>query len=65
VGGWSQQELVDYLRTGRAAGKAQAAGPMAEAIDHSLRHLSDADLNAIAHYVKGVPAIRDKADTSR
>jgi len=63
VGGWSQQELVDYLRTGRAAGKAQAAGPMAEAIDHSLRHLSDADLNAIAHYVKSVPAIRDKADT--
>ena len=63
VGGWSQQELVDYLRTGRAANKAQAAGPMAEAIDHSLKHLSDADLNAIAHYVKSVPAIRDKADT--
>lgn len=63
VGGWSQQELVDYLRTGRSANKAQAAGPMAEAIDHSLKHLSDADLNAIAHYVKGVPAIRDKADT--
>lgn len=63
VGGWSQQELVDYLRTGRTANKAQAAGPMAEAIDHSLKHLSDADLNAIAHYVKGVPAIRDKADT--
>lgn len=63
VGGWSQQELVDYLRTGRAANRAQAAGPMAEAIDHSLKHLSDADLNAIAHYVKSVPAIRDKADT--
>ena len=63
VGGWSQQELVDYLRTGRSANKAQAAGPMAEAIDHSLKHLSDADLNAIAHYVKGLPAIRDKADT--
>ena len=35
---------------------------MAEAIDHSLKHLSDADLNAIAHYIKSVPAIRDKAD---
>ncbi len=63
VGGWSQQELAGYLRTGRAAGKAQAAGPRAEAIDHSLKHLSDADLSAIAHYVKSVPAIRDKADT--
>ena len=63
VGGWSQQELVDYLRTGRAANKAQAAGPMAEAIDHSLKHLSDSDLHAIAHYVKSVPALRDAADT--
>ncbi|MDN2675963.1 cytochrome c [Janthinobacterium sp. SUN033] len=63
VGGWSQQELVDYLRTGRTANKAQAAGPMAEVIDHSLKHLNDADLHAIAHYVKSVPAIRDKADT--
>ncbi|MEG1324225.1 MAG: c-type cytochrome, partial [Janthinobacterium sp.] len=63
VGGWSQQELVGYLRTGRAANKAQAAGPMAEAIDHSLKHLNDADLHAIAHYIKSVPAIRDKADT--
>ncbi|WP_215404374.1 cytochrome c [Janthinobacterium sp. JC611] len=63
VGGWSQQELVGYLRTGRAANKAQAAGPMAEAIDHSLKHLNDADLNAIAHYIKSVRAIRDKADT--
>ena len=63
IGGWSQQELVDYLRTGRAANKAQAAGPMAEAIDHSLKHLNDSDLHAIAHYVKSVPALRDEADT--
>lgn len=63
IGGWSQQDLVDYMRTGRVANKAQAAGPMAEAIDHSLKHLSDADLNAVAVYLKSVPAIRDKADT--
>ena len=63
VGTWSTQELADYLRTGRAAGKAQAAGPMAEAIDHSLRHLSEDDLRAIATYVKSVPAVHDAADT--
>ena len=62
VGGWSEQELVDYLRTGRAQGKAQAGGPMGEAIDHSLSHLSDADLHAIATYVKTVPALRDRGD---
>ena len=63
IGSWSQQDLVDYLRTGRAAHRGQAAGPMAEAIDHSLQHLNDADLNAIAVYLKGVPALRDAADT--
>ena len=62
IGGWRQQELVDYLRTGRAAQRGQAAGPMAEAIDHSLKHLSEADLNAVAVYLQSVPALRDAAD---
>jgi mono/diheme cytochrome c family protein len=63
VGGWSVPELVGYLREGHAAGKSQAAGPMAEAVDQSLRHLSDADLRAMATYLKTVPALRDAADT--
>jgi mono/diheme cytochrome c family protein len=63
VGGWSEQDLIDYLRTGRATNKAQAAGPMAEAVDHSLRHLNDGDLRAIAAYLKTVPALHDNADT--
>lgn len=57
IGGWSEAELAAYLRTGRVAGKAQAAGPMAEAVDHSLRHLSDGDVRALAVYVKSVPAV--------
>lgn len=59
IGGWSDQEIVDYLRTGRAAGKAQAAGPMAEAVDHSLQYLTDSDLHAIAAYLRTVPARKD------
>ncbi|MET0519662.1 MAG: cytochrome c [Burkholderiaceae bacterium] len=52
IGAWSDKELVQYLRTGRVPGKAQAAGPMAEAIEHSLQYLPDADLKAIAAYLK-------------
>ncbi|OWT70280.1 MULTISPECIES: cytochrome c [unclassified Achromobacter] len=52
IGGWSQETLVAYLKTGHAPGHALAAGPMAEAIDHSLSKLTDADLNAIAVYIK-------------
>ncbi|MDB5915269.1 MAG: cytochrome [Ramlibacter sp.] len=59
IGGWSQAELVEYLREGHAAGKSQAAGPMAEAIDFSLRHLTAPDLDAIAGYLKTVAPVAD------
>ena len=51
IGAWSTDELVAYLRTGHVEGKAQAAGPMAEAVEHSLQHLDDVDLKAIAAYL--------------
>lgn len=63
IGGWSEQEIADYMQLGRVANKAQAAGPMAEAVDHSLKHLTPEDLRAIAVYVKNVPAVHDAADT--
>ncbi len=63
IGGWTEGELVDYMRVGDAHGKAQAAGPMAEAIDESLRHLTENDLRAIAVYLKTVPAVHDPADS--
>jgi mono/diheme cytochrome c family protein len=63
IGSWSNEELVAYLKNGDAPGKAQAAGPMAEAIDHSLRHLSDADLHDIAAWLKATPAVRTDGDT--
>jgi mono/diheme cytochrome c family protein len=63
IGGWDTDELVNYLKTGESMGKGQAAGPMAEAVDHSLQYLTDADLKAIAVYIKSVPAQREAADS--
>lgn len=63
IGGWSEPEIVAYLRFGQVSHKAQAAGPMAEAVDHSLRHLTEPDLKAIAVYLKTVPALHSAADT--
>lgn len=65
IGAWSEQELVQYLRTGRVEGKAQAAGGMAEAVQNSLQHLPEADLRAMAVYLKGTPPIRDAADKGK
>lgn len=55
---WSQDELVQYFRTGHVANKAQAAGGMAEAVEYSLRYLEDTDLQSIAAYLKQVPPIK-------
>ncbi len=65
IGGWSDDELIRYLKTGNVAGKAQAAGPMAEAVENSLQHLSDGDLKAIVTYLKDVPAIGSGDKPSR
>jgi fructose 5-dehydrogenase cytochrome subunit len=66
IGNWTRDELVAYLRTGHLPGKAQAAGSMAEAVEHSFQYLSDSDLDAIATYVKTIPAVHDQAnDRSR
>ena len=56
VGSWSQDEIATYLKTGNARGKTVALGPMAETIHDSLSHLNDADLQAMAAYLKSVAA---------
>lgn len=44
-------EIVRLLRTG-ASMSAQTNGPMGEVVQHSLQHLSEADLQAMALYLK-------------
>ncbi|CAI0727960.1 cytochrome c [Serratia ficaria] len=63
IGSWSQQDLVDYLKSGQVPGRASASGPMAEAVEHSLQYLPDADLQAMAVYLRSVPAIADERQT--
>nr|WP_246254088.1 cytochrome c [Comamonas jiangduensis] len=59
IGNWTVQELVQYMSGQPVSGKGPAAGPMAEAVDHSLKHLTPEDLKAIAVYIKSVPAVGD------
>ncbi|CAI1805879.1 c-type cytochrome [Serratia entomophila] len=63
IGGWSNEQLVQYLKTGRVAGKNQAAGGMAEAVENSLQYLPEQDLQAIAVYLKSTTPVRDAQDT--
>jgi len=55
IGGWSDAQLVQYLKEG-GNDITMASGPMAEAVENSTQYLTDADLNAIATYLKSIPA---------
>ncbi|MEO8655412.1 MAG: cytochrome c, partial [Ramlibacter sp.] len=61
LGAWSEADIVAYLKTGSNA-RTAAGGPMADVVKDSTQHLSEADLNAIAAYLKEIPA--DKAETT-
>jgi mono/diheme cytochrome c family protein len=56
VGGWSDQQLADYLNTGHADGHGSAAGPMGEAVENSLQYLMPQDTSALIAYLRTVPA---------
>jgi mono/diheme cytochrome c family protein len=57
VGDWAEQALANYLATGHAEGRGTAAGPMGEAVDLSLVHLTSEDIAAIVAYLRTVPPI--------
>jgi mono/diheme cytochrome c family protein len=54
VGAWSADDIVAYLKTGVGRGTV-ASGPMREAIENSTSKMTDADLKAIAVYLKDQP----------
>jgi mono/diheme cytochrome c family protein len=51
---WSAEDIAEYLQSGRNA-KSNAAGPMADVVLNSTSRMSDADVRAIAVYLKGLP----------
>ena len=53
LGDWTVDDIALYLKTGRNRYDI-ASGPMADAVTHSTSHLTDADLRAIAVYLKSL-----------
>jgi len=52
---WSVETIIAYLHTG-ISDMAIVYGPMNKVVINSTRHLNDADIRAIAIYLKGIPA---------
>jgi len=57
IGAWSEADLAHYLAMGHADGRGTATGPMGEAVDHSLRYLTQSDITAMVAYLRSVPGI--------
>ena len=55
IGGWSVADVVSYLKAGHNAVTA-ATGIMAEEVSLSSSQMTDADLKAIASYLKDLPS---------
>ena len=62
LGDWSVEEIVEYLRTGRNA-RSAASGPMAEVVQYSTALMTEADLRAMAVYLKALPRQASPAAT--
>ncbi|MFT8612936.1 MAG: c-type cytochrome [Gluconobacter oxydans] len=50
LAGWSEDDIVQFLATGRNR-RGEAFGGMTDAIFHGTQHLTDADLHAMARYL--------------
>jgi len=60
LGRWSNSDIAAFLETGHG-GHMAAFGSMIDVIENSTQYLHKDDLNAIAHYLKSLPAHGEKA----
>jgi mono/diheme cytochrome c family protein len=64
LGEWLQPHITALLKTG-VSPRATVFGPMAEVVQASLQHLSDADINAMAVYLKALPGNGQRSEYER
>ncbi len=65
LGSWTEEQITDYLGTGNKPDGDVAGGLMMEVIEGSAagyKDLTKADRQAIAKYLKSIPAIKNKID---
>lgn len=59
LGSWSEDQLVQFLKTGRSD-RSAVFGGMSDVVVHSMQYMSEEDLTAIARYLKSLPAVDPK-----
>jgi mono/diheme cytochrome c family protein len=62
IGRWTEDDIVQLLKTGFKPDYDDVQGAMYEAITFGLKYLTDADLRAISVYIHALPAISHKVE---
>ena len=65
IGKWSESAIVDVLKSGLLPDGDTVGGAMTDVVNHGTSHLNDADLKAIAVYLKSVKAVRNKVEKKK
>jgi alcohol dehydrogenase (quinone), cytochrome c subunit len=60
LGGWSQDDIVTFLKSGHND-KGVAFGSMLDVVNNSTPYLSDEDIRAMAAFIKSLPATESEA----
>jgi mono/diheme cytochrome c family protein len=60
LGGWSQDDISTFLKTGHND-KGVAFGSMLDVVNNSTPYLTDEDINAMAAFLKSLPATTQQA----
>jgi len=62
LGRWNEGDVAEFLKTGKNR-FGTAFGTMVEVVNNSTRHMSDADLQGMAEYLKSLPAVNERNAT--
>jgi alcohol dehydrogenase (quinone), cytochrome c subunit len=63
LGNWTKEDIVATLRTARNAEQSVIGAPMSEVVVHSTQNLTNADLQAMAAYLKTLAPSPERAPT--
>ncbi|WP_460044660.1 cytochrome c [Pseudomonas sp. S2_H01] len=63
LGRWTPDDIVATLHSARNTQHAVLGGAMGDVVVHSTQHLNDADLHAVAAYLKSLPPTKEQVSS--
>jgi mono/diheme cytochrome c family protein len=65
IGKWTEAAIIEVLKSGLLPDGDTVGGAMTDVVNHGTSHLNDADLKAIAVYLKSVKPIKNKVEKKK